>query len=210
MLQPNDLILFQGDSITDAGRARNDLQRNGDLGRGYAAMTAALLLADHPTLNLGFLNRGISGDRVTNLMARWKGDCLNLQPTVVSILIGVNDIWHEFGSKTGTNMDKYERFYRELLVDARAALPQVRLVLCEPFVTRTGAVGDDWLPVLKEEQAIVRKLANEFAAKLVPFQGMFDQACQEAPANYWAGDGVHPSAAGHMRMARMWIESMEM
>ncbi len=210
MLEANDLILFQGDSITDAGRGRDGLHRNGNLGQGYAQMTAATLLADHPTLALGFLNRGISGDRVTSLMARWKADCLNLKPTVVSILIGINDIWHEFGTGTGTSIEKYSRYYRELLQDTRDALPDVRLVLCEPFVTRCGVVGAPWLPVLKEQQDIVRQLVGDFGAKHVPFQTMFDAACNEAPADYWAGDGVHPSLAGHQRMARLWIESIGM
>ncbi len=210
MLQENDLILFQGDSITDTGRGREGLQRNGELGRGYVQMAAASLLADNPALKLGVLNRGISGDRVTSLMARWKADCLNLKPTVVSILIGINDIWHEFGSRTGTSIDKYGRFYRELLQDTRQALPGVKLVLCEPFVTRCGVVGAEWLPVLKQQQEIVRQLVADFDAKYIAFQGMFDNLCEKAPPDYWAADGVHPTLAGHQHMARLWIQCIGM
>ena len=208
MIQTNDVVLFQGDSITDCGRSREVPSINSGLGGGYAHLVACTLLAQRPNDNLSFLNRGISGDRITSLMARWKADALNLKPTVVSILIGINDIWHEFGSKTGTNMDKYERFYRELLQDTRAALPGVRLVLCDPFVLRCGVVQPEWLPVLAQEQALVQTLATEIGATVVAFQKMFDAAAQKTPPAYWSGDGVHPTLAGHMLMAQEWIKTV--
>lgn len=209
MLHKDDLVLFQGDSITDAGRLRDKVEPNAGLGTGYAHLVAAALLADLSSLNLRFLNRGVSGDRITNLLARWKADCINLNPTVVSILIGINDIWHEFGTRTGTSLDRYERFYGEILVDTKAALPEARIVLCEPFVTRCGVVADQWIPVLDRQRAIVAGLAESHGATFVPFQKIFAEASREAPPAYWAADGVHPTAAGHMRMARAWIDAVQ-
>lgn len=216
MIRPDDVLLFQGDSITDCGRNREHPGPNSGetLGRGYAYFTAATLLADlpgGPSGSLQVFNRGIAGNKVTDLAERWKHDCLDLRPTVVSILIGVNDTWHGTGKgqpDKGVPVDRYENVYRKLLADTRAALPEVRLVLCEPFVLRCGAVTDAWFPEIDQRRAIVRSLAEEVGAVFVPFQDAFDAATKKAPANYWAPDGVHPSLAGHMLMARTWCQAV--
>src|SRR5690606_14706489 len=123
------------------------------LGRGYAFLAAARLLERLPGGSLRVFNRGISGNRVTQLAERWKADCLDLRPTVVSILIGVNDTWHGTAKGTpenGVPLDRYEATYRQLLQETAAALPGVRLVLCEPFVLRCGAVNEAWFPEFDE------------------------------------------------------------
>jgi lysophospholipase L1-like esterase len=127
-----------------------------------------------------------------------------LKPAVLSILIGVNDIWHKLnGNYAGTVAD-YETGYRELLKSTMQSLPETRIVICEPFVTRCGAVKDNWFPEFDERRAVAKKLAEELSLTFVPFQSAFDAAVEVAPPQYWAGDGVHPSLAGHALMASEW------
>lgn len=202
-------ILFQGDSITDAGRSRDaNLAPNTGLGGGYPGLIAATLLNRHPARGYQILNRGISGNRVVDLYARWKADALNLNPDLISILIGVNDTWHEFGSRNGVEVDRYRTVYRMLLEWTRQVLPATRLVICEPFVLPVGAVGTDWLPEIAARREICAELAQAFDAPLVSFQQLFDEAVKEAPETYWLSDGVHPTLAGHMRMADYWLRSV--
>jgi lysophospholipase L1-like esterase len=210
--QPNQLILFQGDSITDCGRDRSPDVKDNDgpaLGCGYAGMVAARSLADHPRLGLRFLNRGNSGHRVVDLYARWKMDAINLQPDILSILIGVNDTWHEFSSGNGVEPERYAQVYRMMLELTLQRLPDVRLVLCEPFILTCGVVIPAWAEDMRQRQRHVQDLAREFGAVFVPFQEMFNEACQHAPAEYWLPDGVHPSPAGHAKMADLWMETLE-
>jgi acyl-CoA thioesterase I len=206
MISPNDVILFQGDSITDCSRNREDLNpnSNGGLGLGYPHFISAELLAQKPGLNI--FNRGISGNRVVDLYARIKSDLINLKPNLVSILIGVNDTWHEFGSQNGVAVPKYERVYRDLLDETRAALPDVRFVLCEPFVLRCGVVTDDWIAEMDQRRAVTKKLAEEFGAIFVPFQSALDEALKIAGPTHWTWEGVHPTPAGHYVMARTWLK----
>jgi lysophospholipase L1-like esterase len=207
LIRANDVVLFQGDSITDCGRSREGNAVNGGLGGGYVSLVAAKVLAQRPGEGLKFLNRGISGNRIVDLYARIKADVINLNPTVLSVLIGVNDTWHEFGSRNGVAVPKYQRIYRDFLNEVRQALPAIRLVLCEPFVLSCGVVNGEWVAEMNERRAVTRDLATEFHATFVAFQAMFDAAIKEAPPMYWAGDGVHPTLAGHQRMATAWLEA---
>lgn len=208
MIQDKDTLLFTGDSITDCGRSRDANAVNVGLGDGYVLLTAAMLLTDRPAAGLRILNRGISGNRIVDLYARIKYDLINLRPNAVSILIGVNDTWHEFGDRNGVAVPKYERVYRELLGEVRQALPNVRFILCEPFVLRCGVVTGDWVAEIDQRRAAVRRLAGEFGAVVVPFQAAFDEAVRRAPPAFWAADGVHPTPAGHMLMARTWLKAV--
>lgn len=206
---PPSLVLFQGDSITDCGRdksADGDLARAGfSLGAGYAAFCAARVRALHPGRAPEFRNLGISGNRIVDLAARAKEHIWNLRPAVLSILIGVNDTWHEFKRGAGVDVPRYERTYRHLLADTRERLPLVRLVLCEPFVLACGEVGPGWREEVDARRGVVARLAAEFGATVVPFQARFDEACAKAPPAYWAEDGVHPTPAGHHLMAEAWL-----
>ncbi len=203
----NQVVLFQGDSITDCGRGRDTELPNDQLGAGYPAMVAARLRADRPGEDLRFFNRGISGNRVVDLYARWKIDAVNLNPDVLSILIGVNDTWHEFERNNGVEVERYGEFYRMLLNWTVTARPGIRLLLIEPFVLETGVVTSEWVAEINQRRRIVRQLAEEFHTAFVPAQEIFDAALREAPADYWLGDGVHPTAAGHQRLADAWIEA---
>ncbi|MCA8999621.1 MAG: SGNH/GDSL hydrolase family protein, partial [Planctomycetaceae bacterium] len=207
LIGKGDTILFQGDSITDAGRSRDhagEVNHQQALGNGYAWMAAADLLVTQPDANLKCWNRGISGNKVFQLADRWQADCLDLKPNVLSILIGVNDIWHALNGRYDGTVETYETDYRKLLTRTKDALPDVKLVICEPFVLRCGAVTDEWFPQFDAFRASAKKLADEFHAVFVPFQSMFDRAVEYAPPEHWAKDGVHPSPYGAALMAHQW------
>lgn len=210
-IEAGDVVLFQGDSITDAGRDRRREGNANDaraLGTGYAFLTAAGLLADHCDARLTTYNRGISGHKVFQLADRWDKDCIALKPDVVSILIGVNDIWHKLDGRYDGTIEIYERDYRALLERTRRELPGVKLVICEPFVLRCGAVNDKWFPDFDGYRAAARRVATAFDAVFVPFQTMFDEAVRTTAPNYWAGDGVHPTIAGAELMAQTWLKTV--
>ena len=132
VMEKEKIIVCQGDSVTDAGRNRDQTEPNRGLGTGYPLLAAARMLAERPHDNLKFYNRGISGNRVVDLYARWKIDTLNYKPDLISILIGVNDTWHEYMRQNGVEVPRYERIYHELLEWTKAELPNVKLVLMEP------------------------------------------------------------------------------
>jgi len=210
-LEKGMTILFQGDSITDARRQNRqnpNPNEQASMGNGYASMATAALLTSRPELNLSIYNRGISGNKVHQLDARWQKECLNYQPDVLSILIGVNDIWHGLNGRYDGTVETYENDYRALLQRTRKALPKVKLVICEPFVLRCGAVNDKWFPEFDHYRAAARKVADEHSAVFVPFQNMFDQALQFAPPKHWTGDGVHPSSHGAALMADCWLQAV--
>lgn len=193
-------ILFQGDSITDGNRGRT-ADPNHILGHGYAFIIAAKHGAAFPSQKLTFLNRGISGNKVSDLTARWQKDTLDLKPDLLSILIGVND--------DGRNvpMAEYEAGYDKLLTETKAAFPTVKLVLGEPFLLPVGKKKENWAAAkasIEQRQAIVAQLAAKHGAALVKYQQAFDEACKHAPADYWIWDGVRPTYAGHQVMADAW------
>jgi lysophospholipase L1-like esterase len=211
MISKGNVVLLQGDSITDAGRNRGregNANDRGALGSGYALLIAAGLLAMQRDPDLKIYNRGISGNKVFQLADRWDKDCLALKPDVLSILIGVNDIWHKLDGRYDGTIEIYERDYRALLEHTRKQLPDIKLVICEPFVLRCGAVNDKWFPDFDGYRAAARKVAEAFDAVFIPFQTMFDEATKDTPPAYWAGDGVHPSIAGAQLMAQAWIDAV--
>lgn len=202
-------ILFQGDSITDAGRNRETLpESNAGFGVGYAALAAARILGDHLGNEYNVINRGISGNRVVDLYARWKVDCLNLNPDVLSILIGVNDTWHEKSErKNGVEVERYAMIYDMLLDWTVKTLPEIKLVLMEPFVLETGAVTADWLPEIAERAVVVKKLAEKYNAVFIPCQQIVNDAAAKAGAfDLILRDGVHPSVMGHQILADAWLK----
>ena len=205
------VILFQGDSITDAGREKKrELPNQGwSFGSGYANIIASTLLQDLPGHELSIYNRGISGNKVYQLAERWQKDCLDLQPDVLSILIGVNDYWHFRKGRYDGTPEIYENDYRALLSRTKKELPGIRLVICEPFILdNTSAVDETWLEPFSRYQEIAAKLAGEFHAVWVPFQDAFNKTLSIAPAKYWAEDGVHPSMAGAQLMAETWLQAV--
>ncbi|MEN0054100.1 MAG: SGNH/GDSL hydrolase family protein [Mucilaginibacter sp.] len=206
-----DVILFQGDSITDWGRdhKKNEYNTTAALGSGYALVTASKLLFDHADKGLKIYNKGVSGNKVYQLAERWDTDCLAIKPNILSIHIGVNDFWHTLnGSYSGT-IDNYTADYKKLLTRTKEALPDVKLVICEPFASKgVKAVDDKWYPTFDLFRKAARDIATEYNAIFVPFQAAFDKAIETTPAAYWSLDGVHPSIAGEALMAQTWLKAV--
>jgi lysophospholipase L1-like esterase len=202
-------ILFQGDSITDAGRYTEvgTGVRDSSLGAGYVKLIANRLLCDSPEKNYEIINRGISGNRIVDLYARWKADCINLAPDVLTILIGVNDTWHERGGQNGVEVPRYERFYRELIEWTLSALPNIKIILMTPFANPVNDHIASFFPEVNERQEVVEKLAKEFSLPCVKLHENFEAANARAPMEYWTPDGVHPSGAGHQMIADAWLKA---
>ncbi|UQZ36253.1 GDSL family lipase [Paenibacillus sp. PK3_47] len=200
----NDIILFIGDSITDCGRNYGDPS---SLGTGYALMAAARLGLQYPDKNLTCINRGISGNRAIDLQQRWEKDCLELNPTWVSIYIGINDTWRYYDSGQETTAEEFTAIYRDLIERTKKAT-DARLVLIEPFVLPVPEDRKGWRRDLDPKIHAVRELAREYGALLVPLDGLFAAASVKAAPAYWAGDGVHPSPAGHALIADAWLRTV--
>jgi len=211
-IQDNNVILFQGDSITDAGRDRNkNLPNDGStLGYGYAFLTASQLLMQHAEKKLQIFNKGISGNKVFQLADRWDTDCLAIKPDILSIHIGVNDFWHTLTNGYTGTIDTYKSDYHKLLDRTKQALPNIKLVICEPFaVLGVKAVDEKWYPTFDFFRQAAKDIANEYNATFVPFQTAFNKAIEHTPGNYWTGDGVHPSIPGAALMAKTWLEAIK-
>ncbi|MCA8971363.1 MAG: SGNH/GDSL hydrolase family protein [Planctomycetes bacterium] len=202
-------VLFQGDSITDAHRVREsegEPNRHPALGNGYALLASAALLTRSSAPTVKCYNRGISGNKVFQLADRWDRDCIDIEPDVLSILIGVNDIWHKRNGDYDGTLEIYERDYDALLERTRRALPGVRIVVCEPFLLRCGVVDGTWFPEFDTYREAAQRVASKHDAAWVAFQTVFDRACEIAPPEHWAKDGVHPTPAGAALMAQAWLD----
>lgn len=198
-------ILFQGDSITDGNRGRNK-DPNHILGHGYQFIISCKYGAELAERHLVFMNRGISGNRVSDLANRWQADTLDLKPDVLSILIGINDL------DSGVTAEQFEQQYEQLLASTLQTLPNVKLVLCEPFGLPVAGKKQAWEKFradLEIRQAIVAKLGARYHAPVVHFQKVFDDATKRAPADYWIWDGIHPTYPGHQLMADEWIRVVQ-
>lgn len=210
-LQKDDVILFQGDSITDAGRDKDSQTPNTSpmMGSGYVIQAAGELLFKHADKNLTIYNKGISGNKVHQLAERWDTDCIEIKPNVLSILIGVNDFWHtKIGSYKGT-AKTYESDYRALLKRTFAAIPHLKLIIGEPFaVAGIRAVDNSWFPEFDKFREVSKKMADEFNAVFIPYQKVFDEAQKHAPGVHWTHDGVHATLAGARLMANAWMKAI--
>ena len=203
-------VLFLGDSITDTGRNTN----NGSLisiGQGYAMLVSAKLMREYPG-KYEFLNYGISGNRIVDIYARIKTDCWNHKPDVISILVGVNDVAHEFSNGNGVDNRRFYRVYRMLIEDTLEQLPGVKLILMEPFVMDGANPSENRPKVLEEvrlRRETVKRLAEEFGLAFVPLQDMLNEMSEQTGPGYWVPDNVHPSPAGHQLIADAWLEAFE-
>ena len=208
MIEPQDHILFFGDSITDAGRNRDsEAGEPGGWGGGYVHQIAAYLGAQDPGDELIFTNKGISGNRIYDLEKRLKTDVLDEEPDVVSILIGINDVWRRYDSDTVSEAKDFAAAYKRIC--KKITDDGARLVLLEPFLLPVPEDRRAWREDLDPKIEIVRDMAREFEAILVPLDGIFAAASAKREPAFWAGDGVHPSPAGHALIARAWIDAME-
>ena len=192
----NSVILFQGDSITDCGRNREDRDSLGD---GYVNLIEGTLAGNHSQSNLKLINRGISGDKIRDLQLRWDADCMDISFDILSILVGVNDTLI-------TPAELFEEEYRMLLKRTTGELNST-IILCEPFLLLgdNNAYRDDLNPKIE----IVHRLSEEFSTLLLPLDKIFRKSCSLHPPEYWAPDGVHPTPAGHALIAKSWIECVD-
>lgn len=199
-----DQILFQGDSITDAGR-----QSSPDgLGNGYVAIIRGLMAERHANLKVRIVNRGVSGDRTEELLNRWDADCLSLKPAWLSIMVGVNDVWRKRQVSNGQQhipLPVYRENYIKLIEQARSA-KITRLVLISP-TTIDDDPESDLNKLLAEYDEVVRELAQHYAAIYVPARERLWVAIQSFPEVKWTTDGCHPTIGGHAVIADAWLEA---
>ncbi len=200
------IVLF-GDSITDMGRDRTLDMGAFSFGHGYSNIIASQLLKSNP-LRYEIYNRGISGDRIVDLYARIKRDVWNVQPNVLSILIGVNDVWHDLGENpNGVDIVRYEKVYRTIIEETKERLPDVKFILCEPFVLKGAATEEHYADFLKVKDyaKVVKRLAEEYSLYFLPLQKILDEAAEKFGADKFLYDGVHPSLAGAGLIADAWL-----
>jgi lysophospholipase L1-like esterase len=204
MIQSNSRIVLYGDSITDAGRAR-DAEPNQNLGNGYANAVASQLNSEFPQWNLEFWNRGISGNRVYDLEERLEADVLVLKPTLVSILIGINDTWRRYDSGLLSPVEEFQASLNRIVEKLQGNGAQV--LLLEPFLLPVPEDRRAWREDLNPRIEAVRDVARQHSLRLVPLDGLFAAASAQRESAFWLPDGVHPSAPGHALIARHWVEA---
>ena len=210
-LKDKDVVLFQGDSITDGNRGRST-DPNHIHGHGYQYILASEMYADNVCVDFEVVNKGISGNRISDLYGRWKEDCLNLKPTVLSILIGINDIYGNFLCGNGSDAERFRKIYHLMLDEALEINPDLLIVIMEPFF---GTAKDNSeLDKYAKEQigsfALASKeIAKEYNAVFVPLQDLFDDYAKKTDVYKLIWDGVHPTTCGHQLIARRWKECVE-
>ncbi|MCL2831720.1 MAG: SGNH/GDSL hydrolase family protein [Treponema sp.] len=212
LLRPNPVILFQGDSITDCGRKKDEpaAKPATDLGQGYPAKIAAVTEILRPGCGVRFINRGISGNRVIDLLGRYEKDFKALKPDLVSILIGINDTWRRYDKNDPTSSEIFGESYRTLLENIKRDLPDAIIVIMEPFLLDSVPERRVWREDLDPKVQIVRRLAKEYADCFIPMDGIFVRyAAQGYKDTDMAGDGVHPTPFGHGIIAAEWLRSLE-
>jgi lysophospholipase L1-like esterase len=197
-------ILFQGDSITDAGRDRSNIH---DLGRGYPKYAAEKIKAAYPDADIEFIDLGISGNRAENLRDRWTEDAIAHQPDVISILIGVNDTWHRAAYKDWMPQEYFEECYRGILERLKKET-NAKIIILEQFLLPVP--DKEFFHIdLDPKIQVTRKLAREYADVFIPLDGIFAAAAVEEPATEFAADGVHPTAKGAELIADYYLAAVK-
>lgn len=201
-------ILFQGDSITDAGRSRNN---DSERGIGYPTLVSAELGFKYPA-QYNFINKGISGNRIVDLYSRIKCDFINIKPDYLTILIGINDVWHEINDRNGVDNKKFFKVYSDLIEEIKTMLPDIKIFILEPFVLEARATEKNY-DIFRRETLMraesAKAVAEKFGLTFIPLQEKFDKACEKAEPSYWLSDGVHPTAAGHELIANELVAALE-
>lgn len=204
------VILFQGDSITDGNRLKdNEWDLNHQMGHGYAYIVNSTLGSMYPEKNLKFINKGISGNRVSDLYGRWLEDTLNIRPDILSILVGINDCEQLRYYGKGSDAVRFEKIYRLLLDDALACNPDMKIVLMEPFGLPVGErveKSEEMFSLLKGYQEATKRVAEDYGAVFIPLQQKFFELSEKYSADYWCWDGIHPTVCGHGIIADEWME----
>ncbi|QHQ61866.1 GDSL family lipase [Anaerocolumna sedimenticola] len=200
------IVLFQGDSITDCGRNREDIT---SLSEGYPGVIANMYNLLFPDNGVTFINKGISGNRVKDLVERYDEDFKSIKPDFISILIGINDTWRRYDSNDPTSTEEYEKNYRFLLEKIKTDLPDCRIMIMEPFVLYSLPDREQWREDLNPKIQVARKLAKEYADYYLPLDGIFAKAeVEDYTCNQITEDGVHPSAIGHSIIAKEYLKAL--
>ncbi|MGW3892154.1 SGNH/GDSL hydrolase family protein [Micromonospora chokoriensis] len=204
ILRTGQRVVFIGDSITDCGRRDNAAP----YGSGYVSLVRALVDARHPELRLEWVNRGVNGNTVRDLAARWDDDAIAERPDWLAVLIGINDIWRRYTDRPdqAVAIDEYERTLRDLLRRAVAATG-CRLILGDPFLIEADR-NDPQRADTDRYAAVVAGLAEEFDAVHVANQAAFDRVLAVSPAKRWADDRVHPHLPGHAVLADAYLDAL--
>lgn len=208
-LEQKNHILFIGDSVTAVDRDPTD---TADLGHGYPQIIAKALAERYPKMDLSFSNRGIGGDKLIDMAVRWQEDCLALKPTIVSILIGINDTWHAVNLEQledRLELQQFEQHYRSLLESLKFEL-SCQIVLMEPFVLPNPADHEIWRRNLDPRIQVVRRLVREFQTDFIPLDGLLNDIKIKQKDNCLTReDGVHPTTLGHAIIAKAWLKAIE-
>lgn len=199
-------ILFQGDSITDAGR---DKRNYFDLGSGYPKYAAQLIKENNPNADIEFINLGLSGNRTDQLFDRLYPDAIALQPDVISILIGINDVWHRHeSSKIMTTDEQFEVNYRTILTHLREKT-SAKILMLSPYLLDSEQTAE-LRPDVDKLIPIVKNLADEFADAYIPLDELFANAITKAPEKcYYSEDGVHPNDNGAKFIGKLYAEELQ-
>ncbi|MBQ3571368.1 MAG: SGNH/GDSL hydrolase family protein [Clostridia bacterium] len=202
-------IVFFGDSITDMGRARDVDGQAFGYGVGYVNSIASTLKYENPE-KYEIINRGIGGNRIVDLYARIKADVWNFNPDILSVLIGVNDVWHEQWGN-GVDLERFEKIYRMLIEDTKQRFPNIKFILCEPFILKGSATEEifEELCEVKKYALVVKKLAKEYGTGFVALQEKFDEAAEKHGSAFYLYDGVHPDIAGGKLIAEEWLKTFK-
>lgn len=197
-------LLFQGDSITDAGRDRSDIH---NLGTGYAPIAAHLIREKYPDVEFEFIDLGIGGNRTGQLFDRLHQDCILHSPDIVSILVGVNDVWHRYSlEQVHTTDEQVEVNYRSILEQIRRKCPHCKILMMQPFTE-----GDDQAHMrddLVRVQAIVDTLAEKYADAYIALDDIMHSHPKYGEEHYFTRDGVHPNPTGAKFIAELYSDAI--
>lgn len=200
-------VLFYGDSITDAGRDREDPYH---MGEGYAKKAAKIYKALYPSSEIRFFNRGVGGDRLENLLERYEKEVVSLKPDFVSVLIGINDTWRRYDKGLVVTTEDFERQYRDLLGRLHSDFPEARILLIEPFFLPSDKTKEVFWEDLTPKIEVVRRLAVELADFYLPAGQLFEEGMKEGYSpKQLSEDGVHPTNIGHALLAVRWLQTID-
>jgi lysophospholipase L1-like esterase len=206
LFKKGQVVLFQGDSITDCGRDREDVT---SLSEGYPGVVTKLYNTLFPENGVTFINKGISGNRVIDLLDRYETDFKAVKPDFLSILIGINDTWRRYDSNEPTTTEEYEEHYRTLLTRVEKDFPDCKIMIIEPFVLYSLPDRKAWREDLDPKIHVARALAKEFADYYLPLDGIFAKAeAEQYTCTQMAEDGVHPTAIGHSIIAEEYLKAL--
>ena len=193
-------VLFQGDSITDSGRFT---EATLDIGYGYPAMVASKIGEQYPQ-KFNFINRAVSGNRIVDIYARIKRDIINIKPDYLSIMVGINDVWHDLGDDpNGVETPRFRKIYNDLLEIITEALPETKIILMTPYYTEISASWDEKaMQLIIEKAEVTKEMSDKYNTAYIDTQNIINNAIKRAPLEYWLQDGVHPTIYGHMLIAK--------